>query len=58
MLDDDAILDSPVVYSPAEIMEEFQESCLAEADKPGRYSDRLKKAAEDLCQTLLRATLK
>lgn len=48
MLDDDAILNSPVVYSEEEVLAEFKECCEAEADQPGRHAERVKRATEDL----------
>ena len=50
MLDEDAILNSPVVYSKEEVLGEFQAACEAEAEEPGRHTERLKRAAEDFCQ--------
>jgi hypothetical protein len=52
MNDEDAILDAPIVYSEQEVLAEFQECCEAEAEAPGQYTERLKIAAADLCQTL------
>jgi hypothetical protein len=52
--DDDRILDALTIYSEREILAEFQESCELEAQAPGRYTGRLKLAAEDLCQMLER----
>lgn len=50
MNDADAILGASVVYSEQEVLTEFQEACEAEAETPGRCAERLKLAAEDLCQ--------
>ena len=52
MLDEDAILNSPVVYSEEEILAEFQASCEAEAEEPGRHWDRVMRATIDLGQML------
>src|SRR5688572_21382582 len=54
ILDEDAILNSPVVYSEAEVLAEFQESCEAEAETPHQHTERLRLAALDLCQMLER----
>ena len=54
MTDEDSILNSPVLYSEEEVLAEFWESCEAEAEAPGYYSERLKLAAEGLCQMLER----
>lgn len=54
MTDEDAILSATVVYSEEEVLAEFWESCEAEAEAPGHYTERLKLAAEDLCQMLRR----
>ena len=54
MLDEDAILNSPVVYSEEEVLTRFRQSREAEAEEPGRHTERLKRAAEDFCQMLER----
>jgi len=54
MNDADAILGASVVYSEQEVLAEFQEACEAEAETPGQCQERLKLAAEDLCQMLER----
>ena len=48
---EDAILNASFVYSEQEVLSEFQESCEAEAETPGRCADRLKLAVEDPPQT-------
>lgn len=50
MLDEDEILNSPVVYSEGEVLARFQQSCEAEAEEPGQHTERLTRAAQDLCQ--------
>lgn len=50
MLDEDAVLNSPVVYSEEEVLAEFQDSCEAEAEEPGRHWERAKRATADLFQ--------
>lgn len=42
MTDGDAILSATVVYSEEEVLAEFWESCEAEAETPGHYTERLK----------------
>jgi hypothetical protein len=54
MLDDDSILDSAVLFTEAEVLAEFQASCEAEAETPGHCQERVRLAAEDLCQMLER----
>ena len=49
MSDDDAMLNSPVVYSEEEVLAEFQESC----ERPrslGKTQKDFKQVAADLCQ--------
>ena len=53
MLDEDAVLNSPVVYSEDEVLAEFQAACEAEAEEPEQHTERLR-LAEDLCQMLNR----
>jgi hypothetical protein len=52
MSDEDQILNASVVYSEQEVLAEFQEYCEAEAEIPGHYTERLRRAAEELCQML------
>jgi hypothetical protein len=54
MVDEDAILNSPVVYSEEEVLAEFHESCEAEAESPGQHTERVKLATQDLCRMLVR----
>ncbi len=50
LVDEVQILNASLLYSKEEILAEFQEACEAEAETPGRCAERLKLAAEDLCQ--------
>jgi hypothetical protein len=52
MADDDAMLGASLLYSTEEVLAEFQECCEADAQTPGHYSERLKRAAEDLFEML------
>lgn len=52
MSDEDRILNAAMVYSKEEVLAEFQECCESEAETPGQCTERLKLAAEDLCQML------
>ena len=54
ILDEDAILNSPVVYSEAEVLAEFQQSCEAEAEEPGQHTEGVWRATDDLIQMLNR----
>ena len=52
MTDSDEILNAAFVYSEQEVLAEFQASCEAEAEEPGKHWDRVKHATLDLCQML------
>jgi hypothetical protein len=57
MSDDDAILNSPVVYSEEEVLAEFHESCEAEAEEPEQHMERLNQVARALCLVLRRQAI-
>lgn len=52
LLDEDAILNSPVVDSEREVLSEFQAACEAEAEQPGQHWERVKQPTLDLGQML------
>jgi hypothetical protein len=54
MTDEDATLNASELLTEEDILAEFQECCEAEAESPGQHTERLKRAAEDLCQMLVR----
>ncbi|MFN2511868.1 MAG: hypothetical protein ABR568_10545 [Pyrinomonadaceae bacterium] len=54
MTDADEILNASILYTEMEVWAEFQECCEAEAEEPGQHTERIKRAAEDLCQMLER----
>jgi hypothetical protein len=49
--------ESSVLYSEEEVLAEFQAACEAEAEMPGQHTERLRLAAEALCQMLNRRNL-
>jgi hypothetical protein len=50
VLNDDAILDASILYTEAEVLAEFQECCELEVEASGEHTERLNRAAADLCQ--------
>jgi len=50
--DEDDILNSSVVFSEGEILTEFQAACEVEAEEPGQHTERVNRAAENLCGML------